>query len=152
MESTHTTQRKAAANYKVRIDPSNRTLDSMMVVDDPSQLRGFAETQDVRIGKRRGVEDGTEEGVVLVDDDDDDEREEVERREGGRVEVRESDCEFTSILELRKAASKRGNAGMSLTNEGMLGKLMGCRCHGDYDQICFCWDCGSGFVFVSDTA
>nr|XP_019044549.1 DNA mismatch repair protein MLH1 [Kwoniella bestiolae CBS 10118]OCF23479.1 DNA mismatch repair protein MLH1 [Kwoniella bestiolae CBS 10118] len=80
--------RKPAPNYKVRMDPSNRTLDSMVTVVDPSQLSGFAQSNsqildDLRPSKKRAKE------------------------------IPESVCEFDSILELRKAARKGGNADLN---------------------------------------
>ncbi|KAK4687504.1 DNA mismatch repair protein MLH1, partial [Tremellales sp. Uapishka_1] len=97
---------KPAANYKVRMDPTNRTLDSMLPPQDPSQLAGFAHTEnDERPLKRRAT--GNEEEPVDIDD----ERERVvvdEPRDRSR-EIPESICEFGSILELRKAAKKSGN-------------------------------------------
>ncbi|WVF72656.1 hypothetical protein IAT40_007474 [Kwoniella sp. CBS 6097] len=127
--SATTSHRKAAANYKVRMDPTNRTLDSMVTVLDPSQLSNFAESQmimeDPRPAKRRALGEGSLEEPLNVDMDDED-GEEIGAegiaegvlwndigsgsRKGKEKEIPESECEFTSIHELRKAARKAGNA------------------------------------------
>ena len=105
--------RKAAPNYKVRMDPSNRTLESMFVPNDPSQLTSFTEATQEREAKRRAVVEGEEGGDEEMDQDDNgmaitggtlwDEPKETKGRE-----IPESLCEFTSIQELRKEAKKKG--------------------------------------------
>nr|ODN86354.1 DNA mismatch repair protein MLH1 [Cryptococcus depauperatus CBS 7841] len=91
--------RKPAPNYKIRIDPSNRTLDSMVAVLDPSQLESFKSTEpqineeNERPAKRRMIETN----------------EDVEMREQGSKEILESLCEFTSIQTLRKEVRKNGS-------------------------------------------
>ncbi|OCF37800.1 DNA mismatch repair protein MLH1 [Kwoniella heveanensis BCC8398] len=52
--SASSSHRKPAPNYKVRMDPTNRTLDSMVTVLDPSQLSTFAESQ-VLEGKEKEI-------------------------------------------------------------------------------------------------
>ena len=105
--------RKPAPNYKIRMDPSNRTLDSMLAPPDPSQIAAFTTSQvpeTSRPSKRRGVD---------VEDDNDGLGQSENREslwdsppglpQGNRMP--ESECAFTSIRELRKAAKKRANAG-----------------------------------------
>ncbi|WWD02458.1 hypothetical protein V865_000497 [Kwoniella europaea PYCC6329] len=122
------TIKKPAPNYKVRMDPSNRTLDSMVAVVDPSQLSGFAQStpqipDDIRPNKRRAVVgEGSAEEPLDIDDEDadleEDQRERVRWNEGynsssgkgKEKDIQESICEFDSILELRRAARKGGNA------------------------------------------
>jgi len=101
------------------MDPSNRTLDSMMAVRDPSQLTAFAESminQD-RPAKRRAIAESDEQDLEL-----DGEADGMLEVEGGvvwpvprgEVKVRDipgSTCDFTSILVLRRLARKRGNLG-----------------------------------------
>ncbi|OWT39120.1 DNA mismatch repair protein MLH1 [Cryptococcus neoformans Bt1] len=119
--------RKAAPNYKVRMDPSNRTLDSMFTVVDPSQISGFVEDGELqeqeRPSKRRNVdpEFQGDESIILDDDDDDEgqaeegERERVfadegENAKGKAKEIEESLCHFTSIQSLRRAVKRDGSA------------------------------------------
>nr|XP_019006828.1 DNA mismatch repair protein MLH1 [Kwoniella mangroviensis CBS 8507]OCF70289.1 DNA mismatch repair protein MLH1 [Kwoniella mangroviensis CBS 8507] len=78
------TIKKPAPNYKVRMDPSNRTLDSMVTVVDPSQLSGFAQSGYNSSGGK-----------------------------GKEKDIQESICEFDSILELRRAARKGGNTDLN---------------------------------------
>ncbi|WWD18950.1 hypothetical protein CI109_103406 [Kwoniella shandongensis] len=120
---------KPAPNYKVRMDPSNRTLDSMVEVIDPSQLTAFAQTQpvdEVRPTKRRAVAKGSAEQPLDIDLEEEDDDEQKGEREGlwnsvhesGSIkakgkEVPESVCEFTSIQELRKVARKAANADLT---------------------------------------
>nr|XP_018261347.1 DNA mismatch repair protein MLH1 [Kwoniella dejecticola CBS 10117]OBR83505.1 DNA mismatch repair protein MLH1 [Kwoniella dejecticola CBS 10117] len=84
--------RKPAPNYKVRMDPSNRTLDSMVTVIDPSQLSGFAESN-----------------TQLLDGNGDSKG----KGKGKEKEIPESRCEFDSIQELRQAAKKGGNTDLN---------------------------------------
>lgn len=67
-------RRAAAPNYKVRMDPANRTLHSMVAVVNPSQIAGPEDTS-------RTV-DATE-------------------------------CDFTSIQELRQAVADNSSSGLS---------------------------------------
>ena len=100
------------------MDPANRTLDSMLAVPDPSLLSAFAQTQydGDRPAKRRAVGISTHSAVELEDDEDgipevdSDTLDPMPREDRGR-EVEESVCEFTSILELRRLAKKRGSSG-----------------------------------------
>lgn len=99
------------------MDPSNRTLDSMMVVADPSQLTAFAQTQldEVRSNKRRAVGD-TEPAVFELDERDEDSQDRgavlaAPADEPKGREIVESTCEFTSILDLRRLARKKGDSG-----------------------------------------
>ncbi|WVQ82016.1 hypothetical protein IAT38_004144 [Cryptococcus sp. DSM 104549] len=110
---------KPAPNYKVRMDPTNRTLDSMLTVLDPSQLSGFAEQGgEERPAKRRGVVEGDEEDELEEEDEEGDREATVmwnagdgEGRDKGKgKEIPESVCDFTSIQELRKAAKKGGSS------------------------------------------
>ncbi|WVO22922.1 uncharacterized protein IAS62_004265 [Cryptococcus decagattii] len=120
--------RKAAPNYKVRMDPSNRTLDSMFTVIDPSQLSGFVEDEESqeqeRPAKRRNVDSESQgDEPIMLDDDEEDnegqaeegERERVfvdeeENAKGKAKEIEESLCHFTSIQSLRRAVKRDGNA------------------------------------------
>ena len=131
---------KAAPNYKVRMDPTNRTLDSMIQISHPSQIGDIIEaapqsqsqyqhqTQgdgEGRPSKRRGV---TDDPINIDIEDDEGDGEIVEgygygETQGGSgsngmwtkktTEVPESECDFTSILELRDQVRKRGNSGTS---------------------------------------
>lgn len=117
------------------MDPTNRTLDSMISVPHPSQVGDFIESQpgtstEERPSKRRGIDhsqvldDEDEEGAGSGDDDDDDgvsrehDHENTTTTNGAwtkkTVEIPESDCDFTSILELRQEAKKRENQGKLL--------------------------------------
>lgn len=121
--STSQAQRKPAPNYKVRMDPSNRTLESMIAPTDPSQLAAFktTATPNERPTKRRGVDES--EPIELLSEDEDQEggteipggtlwnNDKDEKRE---KEIPESSCEFTSIRELRKECRKRASPGESL--------------------------------------
>ncbi|WWC90838.1 uncharacterized protein L201_005775 [Kwoniella dendrophila CBS 6074] len=77
--STTPKVKKPAPNYKVRMDPSNRTLDSMVTVLDPSQLSGFDESNTEileelrpRPTKRRALgELGSAQEPFNIDDSDD---------------------------------------------------------------------------------
>lgn len=110
------------------MDPSNRTLDSMFTVVDPSQISGFVEDGELqeqeRPSKRRNVdpEFQGDESIILDDDDDDEgqaeegERERVfadegENAKGKAKEIEESLCHFTSIQSLRRAVKRDGSAG-----------------------------------------
>ena len=116
------------------MDPTNRTLDSMIQVSHPSQIGDIVESQsqyqyqtqgedwEGRPSKRRGVTDDP----ISIEDDEGDEDDDgngnvVEEVQGGSgsngmwttktTEVPESECDFTSILELRDEVRKRGNSG-----------------------------------------
>jgi len=106
------TVKKAAPNYKVRMDPTNRTLDSMITIQHPSQIGDFIEssrdeTQLERPAKRRAIN---------VEPDDNPELELEEETDNtaswtkGSVVIPESECDFTSIQELRREVGK-GNQG-----------------------------------------
>ena len=101
------------------MDPSNRTLDSMLAVPDPSQLSAFAQAREdeERPPKRRGVDQ------ELGEDDD-----EIQRLYDGEIvratveevrgkEMPESLCDFTSIHDLRQAAKRKGNNGAMAADE-----------------------------------
>ncbi|KAL7423487.1 DNA mismatch repair protein Mlh1 [Cryptotrichosporon argae] len=112
---------KPAPNYKVRTDPTNRTLDSMIAITNPSQLGAYTETEvgassyaessiaaAGRPSKRRGVdpdETGQSDDRERMWDADD------EPRDTGR-DVVESMCEFESIGSLRRAVKRRANQEM----------------------------------------
>lgn len=93
------------------MDPSNRTLDSMISVPHPSQIGDFVESTysgDDRPSKRRAL-------AVDVDQDDGAlEEAEIDVASTawtkGSVVIPESECEFTSIQELRQEI-KKGNEG-----------------------------------------
>lgn len=96
------------------MDPSNRTLESMIVPVDPSQLGEYSQvgTGDDRPSKRRGVDDS--EAVEVSGDDTEAPREtlwDAPREEPKGREIAESACEFTSIRELRKECKKKGHSG-----------------------------------------
>lgn len=100
--------KSTAPNYKVRMDPTNRTLDSMVAVLNPSQISPY----DERASKRRGVSGGDE--VQLVGDDDDDEDDTPmwnATAEDKTKETPESACDFESIQDLRRAVRKRASLG-----------------------------------------
>ena len=109
--STGNETRKAAPNYKVRMDPSNRTLDSMISVPHPSQIGDFIEAthrEEDRPSKRRGIavdaapeDDTLEEDIIDVGNS---------SWNKGSAAIPESECEFTSIQQLRREVSK-GNQG-----------------------------------------
>ena len=93
----------------------------MLAPVDPSQIAAFAPSQmedTDRPAKRRGI--AAEDSIELPDDAGEvgqsEQRETLwqtplEQPKG--KEIPESECEFTSIKELRKAARKRNNQGMS---------------------------------------
>jgi hypothetical protein len=90
------------------MDPTNRTLDSMITVPHPSQLGDFVEstmeTQD-RPSKRRAIE---AEADLELEEEDGNLDANTSWKKG--VVIPESECEFTSILELRREVA-RGNEG-----------------------------------------
>jgi DNA mismatch repair protein MLH1 len=111
---------KSAPNYKVRMDPTNRTLNSMFAVSDPSQLSAFATSHalDERPPKRRNAAE--DDGVILELDEDEHGVEDEEEDALAAVpttmdkmgrEISESLCDFSSILDLRRLARKKGNLG-----------------------------------------
>jgi DNA mismatch repair protein MLH1 len=96
------------------MDPTNRTLESMIAPSDPSQLVAFTTQDEDRPSKRRGVHDDP----IDVEADDKDEVDQLrgtvwsnDKDEKRAQDIAESLCEFTSIRELRKESKKRGNAG-----------------------------------------
>lgn len=111
------------------MDPSNRTLDSMFTVIDPSQLSGFIEDEESqeqeRPAKRRNVDPESQgDEPIMLDDDEEDNEGQAEEGERERVfvdeeesakgkakEIEESLCHFTSIQSLRRAVKRDGNAG-----------------------------------------
>jgi DNA mismatch repair protein MLH1 len=108
-------KRGTAPNYKVRMDPTNRTLHSMLAVADPSQLAAYDEPP----AKRRGV---TDDVVDLVDED---EATPMWSAGAGATataadergkEVPESVCDFMSIQELRRAVRKGASQGEPAKN------------------------------------
>ncbi|EIW67366.1 hypothetical protein TREMEDRAFT_69817 [Tremella mesenterica DSM 1558] len=115
--------RKPAPNYKVRVDSSHRTLDSMITISDPSQLGRYTEIVSLDTGerphKRRVMEEnGTGEHPLEVESDEEGQLGVGEResswdapREKGRGEViPESGCELESVQELRRGIRKKGSA------------------------------------------
>lgn len=113
--------RKAAPNYKVRMDPTNRTLDSMISIPHPSQVGEFVESQaqvgesDERPSKRRAVVE-SERNI----DEGDEEEESMPAPVASTstamwtkkmTDIPESECDFTSILALRQEAEKAGHQG-----------------------------------------
>lgn len=114
--------RKPAPNYKVRMDPLNRTLESMIVPIDPSQLGQYSQIGETgeRPSKRRGVDD--DDAINLSDDETVGMARETlwdaPREEPKGKEIAESVCEFTSIRELRKESRKRGLTGESSVIRG----------------------------------
>ena len=121
--------KKPAPNYKVRMDPSHRTLDAMLTVNDPSQRGAYTETHETQPDqpvagpsrRRQSQLNGTEDEPLELSDEDegqlaDGERESLwdtpaEKTRG--AEIPESMCEFKSIIDLRRAAKKRASAGKS---------------------------------------
>ncbi|ODN92837.1 DNA mismatch repair protein MLH1 [Cryptococcus wingfieldii CBS 7118] len=115
---------RPAANYKVRMDPTNRTLDSMVQVVDPSQLSSFVpSTSDGQRPTKRRAVSGVDGGVTMLDEEeegqgqeDEDAREMVRldvgegSSKGKGKEIEESVCEFTSIQALRKAVLKNASS------------------------------------------
>jgi hypothetical protein len=94
------------------MDPTNRTLDSMITIPHPSQIGDFIEsqrdeTQVERPAKRRAIN---------IDSDDNAEMELEEETDHaaawtkGSGAIPESECDFTSIQELRREVGK-GNQG-----------------------------------------
>ena len=115
---TTTTHAKSAPNYKVRMDPTNRTLDSMLAVLDPSQLSAFASVDSIedRPFKRRAVGDEAALAAKVGMDGEDEEVPEVEKDDMLRASVKardiaESVCAFNSISNLRDLARKKSNLG-----------------------------------------
>ncbi|CAD6567867.1 MAG: DNA mismatch repair protein [Tremellales sp. Tagirdzhanova-0007] len=113
---TTTTHAKSAPNYKVRMDPTNRTLDSMLAVLDPSQLSAFASVDSIedRPFKRRAVGDEAALAAKVGMDGEDEEVPEVEKDDMLRASVKardiaESVCAFNSISNLRDLARKKSN-------------------------------------------
>ncbi|GMK58343.1 hypothetical protein CspeluHIS016_0503750 [Cutaneotrichosporon spelunceum] len=88
---------KPAPNYKVRMDPANRTLDSMIPVAAPSQI-SYGE----RPAKRRIVDPSAE---LVLDDGDGDDRTPMWNAQANNHQ--ESVCDLTSIQALRDAVRKR---------------------------------------------
>ncbi|KAL1409065.1 DNA mismatch repair protein Mlh1 [Vanrija albida] len=104
--------RTTAPNYKVRMDPSNRTLDSMITVIDPSQIADY----DERPSKRRGADASGE--VTVIEDEDETPMWSAsvqEAKESSSKDIPESVCDFSSIQELRRAVQKKGNEDLNDT-------------------------------------
>jgi DNA mismatch repair protein MLH1 len=98
----------------------------MIIVENPSQVAAFTDSLavDDRPSKRRGLDAvGSAEEPVELDEEEDEPGDEAaedggmwkagddagpSRKAGG---IPESECEFTSIQELRRAVRKRGNPG-----------------------------------------
>lgn len=89
----------------------------MISVPHPSQLGGFTELTNAdeveRPSKRRAVVDDHE--LVVLDEEEEGSVEEDNTNmwTKGTVMIPESECEFTSILELRQEAKAKGNQGES---------------------------------------
>lgn len=86
-----TARRAAAPNYKVRMDPANRTLHSMVAIANPSQISASAP-----ITKPPG------EDTSLW----------ATTSEGGNLPV-ETECDFTSIQDLRQAVTNTCSSELS---------------------------------------
>lgn len=99
------TQRKPAPNYKVRMDPTNRTLDSMVATINPSLV-----APDDRPTKRRGV---TDDEVITIDDETP--LWNAAPPEDKTNDIPESVCDFTSIQDLRQAVAKKASADLTET-------------------------------------
>lgn len=84
------------------MDPTNRTLDSMVAVVNPSLI-------DDRPSKRRGVTDE----VIVVDDDATPMWN--TQAEDKSKDLSESVCDFTSIQELRRAVAKSASPDLTET-------------------------------------
>lgn len=104
----------------------------MIQFPHPSQIGDIVEsqpqagrTEEARPTKRRGVDESvpiTIDGVGDEEDDDEDGVDDGVRAEGANgmwtkkaVEIPESECDFTSILELRDEVKKKDNQGRSQT-------------------------------------
>lgn len=85
------------------MDPSNRTLDSMVAIVNPSEITAY----DERPVKRRGV---TDETIELLDDDAPMRSATADERDRPK-EIPESNCDFTSIQEMRRAVKKAASQG-----------------------------------------
>ena len=79
-----------------------------MIPSNPTQISAFAEGPSQ---KRRMVEDGQE------NSDTEEPELELPPTTQARGEIPESECEFTSIQELRRAAKKRANLGEKVQAE-----------------------------------
>jgi hypothetical protein len=115
------------------MDPTNRTLDSMITIPHPSQIGDFIESQRDEIqvdrpAKRRAID---------VDPDDNAEIELEEETDNtsawtkGSGAIPESECDFTSIQELRREVGK-GNQG-----KWIVIFLADLRCGRYHAQTCF---------------
>jgi hypothetical protein len=82
----------------------------MLVVQDPSQLTGFTIADDP-LPKRRAVVDDGDVVDIISDDPEAALDDEAEVNERSRVDIKESQCEFTSISNLRRLAQKRSHKG-----------------------------------------
>jgi len=147
--STGNDTRKAAPNYKVRMDPSNRTLDSMISVPHPSQIGDFIESshrEEDRPSKRRAI-------AVDADPEDDTLEEDIvdlgnSSWNKGSTAIPESECEFTSIQQLRRDVSKgnQGKLGILFLEAGLI-----VRCRAYNAQTCFRWYRRLVFGIISDS-
>lgn len=115
--ATQTQRTHVAPNYKVRMDPTNRTLDSMVAVMNPSQLTPY----DERPRKKLRVTGDT---IELLDDEGEDDGQEKtpmwsagDQQQDKSKEIPESVCDFTSIGDLRRAVQKQASQGELLDVE-----------------------------------
>jgi hypothetical protein len=125
------------------MDPTNRTLDSMITIPHPSQIGDFIEsqrdeTQLERPAKRRAIDDDAE--MELVEETDN-----TSAWTKGSAAIPESECDFTSIQELRREVGK-GNQG-----ESIVIIPADCRCGGYHAQTCFRWNSRSLLGIVLDS-
>ena len=118
------------------MDPTNRTLDSMITIPHPSQIGDFMESQRDEIqverpAKRRAIDVDPDDNVEMELEEETDHAAAWTKGPGA---IPESECDFTSIQELRREVGK-GNQG-----ESIVIILADCRCGGYHAQTCFRWD------------
>jgi hypothetical protein len=95
------------------MDPTNRTLDSMITIPHPSQIGDFTEsterdeTQGERPSKRRAIDIHQEDDAEIELEE---ETDNTAAWAKGSAAIPESECDFTSIQELRREVGK-GNQG-----------------------------------------
>jgi DNA mismatch repair protein MLH1 len=111
------------------MDPTNRTLDSMITIPHPSQIGDFIEsqrdeTQVERPVKRRAIDNDAEMEM-------EEETDNTSAWTKGSGAIPESECDFTSIQELRREVGK-GNQG-----KWIVIFLADLRCGRYHAQTCF---------------
>jgi DNA mismatch repair protein MLH1 len=119
---------RVAPNYKVRMDPANRTLDSMVAIVNPSQLTAY----DERPTKRRGVTDDT---IELLDEEDTPMWSAAADEKDKPKDIPESICDFTSIQDMRRAVRKNASQGELFTSTGCSANV---RTRRKLFQTCLC--------------